>query len=143
MTALLWPLSGPGGVAQLFSFSAGETALDSSSGGAYMTVRAPSLSPPFMRFTPPAGTYFVVFSGYGFTSTAGRTAFFAIGVDGTEILSSERRIEHLVDTPFCCTAEIALDGTEQVQARFKGQTGGGPPGNTSVLARQLYLVKTA
>lgn len=78
--------------------------------------------------TPVAGTYMVEFSGSVDHGTNGATIELSIHVDGAQQASSERRFmrgNQNISSPFSCKARVTVNGTEQIEGRWRVSSGTG------------------
>lgn len=86
--------------------------------------------------TPPAGAYLIIFSGTAHASTGSNTATMSIYVGGVRQDESERIVMGSGDTPFACVVGTLADGAQDIDARWKVNSGTG-----TMKARTLIIVE--
>ena len=72
-----------------------------------------------MSVTPAAGTYGVTLSGSGEMSSNNKKAYYALFIDDDVVAHSVRRKYNKKAETLFTQAELELDGTQTVEARFK------------------------
>lgn len=110
----------------------------------HTSVFASTSNPAFITLdtipTPAEGTYVVIFSGTGGNTNNNKTAAFGIAVAGVDEADSERGIGGGPASTFACLAVVTVDGTQDIQSRFRADTA--PPSNsTEVTSRWLFALR--
>lgn len=97
-----------------------------------------------MTITPAAGTYLVWFSGALQLSANNSTGFLSIHVDGAQETGSERELSRGSGAAasnsrvgFCSTARVTVNGSEQIEGRWRVSAGTG----TLESGRTLMIVE--
>jgi hypothetical protein len=73
---------------------------------------------PGMTITPPAGTYFVSFSGICYNDNQNQETRLSVAVDGVEVAASERNVEGNITVPFHTQAKVTVNGAQAIQGYF-------------------------
>lgn len=75
-----------------------------------------------MTLTPTAGTYFVWFAGSINNNTNNTGMNVSIYSGGTQVAASEEAYlsaRTSQDIPFCCIAQVTVDGTQAIEGRWR------------------------
>lgn len=97
---------------------------------------------PGMTLTPGAGTYLAMFSSTANVDKNAHVAFFSIFSNGSQVLSSQRRVGGQANNQggFTCTAKVTVADGQAIDARWRMDNTSGNP-TVTMMSRTLALVR--